>query len=357
MTPSTNNPINKTLYGVIILLVAVVIGLILALILQSHHGMPDLDDAAEGHPASTVKTTPHADVSALTLSDDSQRAAGIQTQPLKPAEYQTTVTGFAEVMDVAQLMTDAGHILQLNTDIAKSKIALHQDEQTQVRTRLLNHADHNVSDQSLEAAEGTMQTERANLAGIETDRDNALRALRLNWGSELVRDMDFKQGLISQILSQHMSLWRISLPASATHQSLPQSVTITTPSGPETLSIVGPAPHADDRLQGVSVLAVSHRLYATGLRTSADWPAGTRQSGVIIPANAILWWQGMPWAYRAIKAGPFERVSLQQGVDTPEGRFVTTGWAVGDQVVVQGAQLLLSKEQRPSGPAKEDDDE
>ncbi len=66
-------------------------------------------------------------------------------------------------------------------------------------------------------------------------------------------------------------------------------------------------------------------------------------NGVIIPSDAVVWYAGEPWAY--FKEGDAQFVRKPISADTE----LDTGWfnqniSEDSQVVISGAQLLLSEE-------------
>ena len=75
-------------------------------------------------------------------------------------------------------------------------------------------------------------------------------------------------------------------------------------------------------------------------------PIGPTVQGVMIPAAAVVWWQGKAWVYVQTDPNHFVRRELSTETPVPEGWFVGTGLAAGDSIVVRGAQLLLSEEFR-----------
>lgn len=138
--------------------------------------------------------------------------------------------------------------------------------------------------------------------------------------------------------------------------------------------LVGPAPEVDSltrlpvylyRLNAVTAgarpgLPVIARVPEGrgDARRSAESPAS---HAVLVPTDAVVQWEGLAWVYVQRAPGHFVRIR----VDT--GRPVRGGWlvdaapavtpntlAVGDAVVIRGAQQLLSAEFRSQLPKDED---
>jgi len=68
--------------------------------------------------------------------------------------------------------------------------------------------------------------------------------------------------------------------------------------------------------------------------------------GVFVPDSAVVQWEGLAWAYRARQEDRFERVRVRTGHAARGGWIVDGPLAVGDSIVVRGAEELLSEEFR-----------
>ncbi len=88
--------------------------------------------------------------------------------------------------------------------------------------------------------------------------------------------------------------------------------------------------------------------FAPGLNLSAELPIGAARRGVVIPASAVVWSAGQPWAYKQIAPNRFLRLAIPTDAATGDGWFVTTGFAPGDRVVTQGAEELFSAGTQPA---------
>ena len=83
-----------------------------------------------------------------------------------------------------------------------------------------------------------------------------------------------------------------------------------------------------------------------GAAVAAFLPIGEARTGVVVPAAAVVWWQGRAWVYVEERPGRFVRRVVATGAPVAGGLFVTGGVVAGDRVVVRGAQMLLSEEGR-----------
>lgn len=134
--------------------------------------------------------------------------------------------------------------------------------------------------------------------------------------------------------------------------SPPSSISVVAPDGGtgHRAILVGPAPEADPVTRRAAYL---YRLDGPwlaarpGLLVQAQLPAGNGTSrGVVIPAAAVVQWDGLDWAWLRREADHFVRVRVLTDRPVAGGWMVGPPWAAGDSVVVTGAEQLLSEEFR-----------
>ena len=82
---------------------------------------------------------------------------------------------------------------------------------------------------------------------------------------------------------------------------------------------------------------------------------GFTGEGVNIPAEAIVWYAGKPWAYIQIDDEHFSRRSLLNPIQASDSWLVKENFKVGERIVVSGAQTLLSEEFKYAIPDVDDD--
>ena len=85
---------------------------------------------------------------------------------------------------------------------------------------------------------------------------------------------------------------------------------------------------------------------APGVNLVARMPYGSQARGVVVPESAVVWWQGEPWIYRQISPDHFTRRAIPTDTQLGNGYFVGKGLSPGDQIVLKGADWLLSEEFR-----------
>jgi hypothetical protein len=75
--------------------------------------------------------------------------------------------------------------------------------------------------------------------------------------------------------------------------------------------------------------------------------------GVVIPEAAVVWLQGKAWVYQRTDPNTFVRHEIAPDHAGPDGGYVVTGLPSDAQIVVRGAQMLLSEEFRAQVPIED----
>ena len=103
-----------------------------------------------------------------------------------------------------------------------------------------------------------------------------------------------------------------------------------------------------DETGATTKMARRHGRAPRGQRLSASVPlGGAAQTGVTVPAAAVIWYAGQPWAYVETAAGHYQRRPLSVDARNASGWFEANGFHAGERVVVRGGELLISQELLP----------
>jgi hypothetical protein len=120
--------------------------------------------------------------------------------------------------------------------------------------------------------------------------------------------------------------------------------------------VLGAAASADAKLQSAGVLAIARGTAAKGLLAGRIVPAaadgGSSESGVTVPRDAIVRYQGGLWVFVEKPDRSFARVELIGARPVADGWFVSLDLAPGTRIVVSGAGSLMAIE---TGSAPADD--
>jgi biotin carboxyl carrier protein len=115
-------------------------------------------------------------------------------------------------------------------------------------------------------------------------------------------------------------------------------------------TLIGPAPEADPVTRRAAYLYRLDGPWAAarpGFLVRALVPSGNRvMRGVVIPAAAVVQWDGLEWAWLRLDAARYARIRVPTDRPVAEGWLAGPPWKAGDSVVVSGAEQLLSEEFR-----------
>lgn len=341
---------NKTLRrAVLVLIPLLVIGLSVAGFLQSR--AEEGREAEQESAAIPSRVAVEGGFTVLTLDKAMQAHNDIRTAALAPAGAGSGAEFYGTVVDPQPLAELASRRDAAAADLAAADAALGAARAEQTRVEALYQDGGTASLKVLEAARSAVaaadaksRASRANLGNVESALRNQFGTVIAGWaGSQGGR-------ALAPLLARREALLRLVPP---TAEAPP--VVIITGDGMPPLEArrVSPSPQADAAFHG----------QAHFYRTTADLPAGLRLSayapgtgGVRIPADAVVWYGGQPWAYVQIADSRFARRPVDAGQARDGDFIVTRAFTAGEQVIVRGAQLLLSEESRPATAGQTDSD-
>lgn len=284
-------------------------------------------------------------VTTLTVDDVAQARSGIQVKILAAARAAGGPLVYGTVADVQPLLDLASRYAAGVAELRAARAELGQRDAELKRVQALFDDGRNASRKALDAARTDAAAARARAAAATIAVDAAASALRQQFGPVLaawalapsspdLRALAARRDVLVRVVSM------------APGQEAPPMLALSGDAGKTVPArYVSASPQTDPVMQGQTWF----------YRTSAPLAAGTRlagradvrpQSGIRIPADAVVWYGGQPWAWVRTTGTVFERRRIAQDVLDDGGFVVTQGFAPGDAVVVQGAQLLLSEESR-----------
>jgi len=308
----------------------------------------DADDQAEAiHVPSRVSVVNGQTMVALdTLT---QKRLEVSASPLRAINTRRTETAAATVLAPQGLvpLRSAYVAAEAQVETTKAQIGVSRHEYN--RLKALYAQNQNASEKSVQAAQGLLRANRASLDMAQRQLEIAQWAVQQAWGGPVAGWVAHDSPNLKAVLKQRAVLVQVTLPPDIGLQNPPAAVVLTTPGGRSVeASYISPFPQVDPRIQGVSLLytAPSYPSLQPGMNLVAHLPAGKRLRGVLIPRDAVVWWQGQAWVYEQTAPGRFARHPVSTGEPLQEGYFAAQGFAPGAEVVTRGAQELLSEEFR-----------
>lgn len=276
-------------------------------------------------------------VTIVQLDPAVQRRSGITSEPAKAVGSEATRRQVAVpgvVMDLQPWIDWRNRLLTARTQLSAAQAQLRASEQELRRTQALFADDQNASRKALEAAQAAQARDRAQLDAADSSLHAIEEQGRLQFGPALAGNPP---------IGRRESLVAVAI---APGVAPPAHLEIAPPDGQALAGtwIAGTAA-ADPKLgAGLQLYRVPSLLPAN---TTVIAYMGPETSGVLVPLPAVVWQAGQPWAYVRRDASHFARTALLGAAETRDGFVVPKAIRPGEQVVTQGAQLLLSQEQLP----------
>ena len=158
-------------------------------------------------------------------------------------------------------------------------------------------------------------------------------------------NVDFFERIHENLAFLGFNFIHYELPRSAAREKL-MLAPVTAHSDAVQARFVSEAPRSSQAVPGNTYFyLVKGADLRVGARVVARVTTGnTSIDGVIVPNEAVVWHAGKSWVYRKQDADTFGRYEVSTQHPLGDGWFEATGLHAGDQVVVSGAQLLLSEE-------------
>lgn len=287
----------------------------------------------------------------IELPEADRIASGIETAPLLAADADAFAEVHGTVVDVAPLIEARARHATLSAEIRALRATANASKAEAERATALFRDDRNVSERVMEQAIAESRMAHERLAAAEMQLRGQLDALRATWGGTLA-DMAVNPGSagFAPLVDGRELLVHVTLPydVEASAAGRPLTIAPVGSNGRINARLVSTAPATAGGTVGA---AYFYRATAAGLRVgtrvTGNLASGQGKSaGVVVPEKAIVWFSGRSWVYvrDAKNREVFERVAASTDRLVPGGWFVAKGLEPGQEVVVTGAQLLLSEE-------------
>jgi membrane fusion protein, multidrug efflux system len=294
-------------------------------------------------------------VTIVTLPQAAQEQSGITTLRLQNSQFLSSLNTYGTVVSIDRLIELRNRYLTAKAEANVAKASLINTQQEFDRLSILNRDDKNISDSVLAKAEAALKADRARLNASESIAKNLRDNLGQQWGDVLAiqATQQSENATFNRIMQYRDVLIQVILPFDSPSPTTGSRIVVS-PTGSSLGSpvqsvqaeFISASPQADGVIQGKTFyyLAPADTL-RVGMRVSIKMKeSGDTAQGVIIPNQAIVWYGGQSWVYRKQGADRFLRIPVSTDHEADHGWFTNLGLKSGDEVVVTGAQLLLSEE-------------
>jgi hypothetical protein len=287
----------------------------------------DADDNAGTAPAKSESETP----AGVILDAATQMRLGLQLAMPAATQWQPESKAYGVVMDPAVL---AAAIAEL----ASTRVTVDASDKEYQRQKTLA-AQNNSSARALESAQ-------ASATHDDLAWTSELARFKAAWGSALAEK---GAEIASQIASNQAALVRIDLPAGENLPATPTSASLIL-STDETNAVDAVFFDAingvDLQTQGQSFffLVKGRTLPPNAAVTGFLKMPGEPVNGVTVPAAAVLRYEGKGWIYAQTGTNQFMREGIPLDYPVENGWFVPDASRATNNIVIVGAQAVLSAE-------------
>lgn len=285
----------------------------------------------------------------LTLDTDTQVLSGIRAEPLASSSHRAEVAAYGTVLDLQPFIDLRSRYMAATAAAEVARAIAAASRQESERSHRLYQDNQNISLKAYQTALAIYQADQARATAAALEVQNIRGSLRQQAGETLARwALASRSSAFERLLKRQEVLLRVMVPFGA---NVPAPATIQIAANDnQRLSafLVSASPQSDPTIQGNAFIYRTTAPLASGTHLAAYLPMSRHaEQGVLIPASAIVWYGGQPWAYVQLAADRFARHAVSQQVPMNNGFFVTDGIKADARVVISGAQLLLSEELLP----------
>ena len=347
---------NRKTSAIIAIQAFLIIVLFWILVFYGKDEYDSFNQAQEEEVASPNRVAQANGATVVTLSQEAQSQSDIKTVKLSTSDHQATLSALGNVISIDNLIELRTRYLNAKANASIARASLTNSQQDFQRMQALNKDDKNVSDHAMLVAQAAFKADQAKVQASETEANNLRDTMRQAWGEKLADEASKEPASASlqALLQHHEVLVLITLPVDHGTPKAGDTISIT-PTGANTKSIsasfVAPAPQTDTTIQGRTYYyrASSDTLRA-GMRVNVEIKEtannhNNNAKGIVVPSSAVVWYGGKAWVYKKNSQDQFVRLPISTESPTNGGWFNQSKHINGgDELVTNGAQLLLSEE-------------
>jgi hypothetical protein len=284
------------------------------------------------------------------VSAESQQASGIETARLAAATSSAAAEVYGVVVNPQPLYELRGRYVAALAERQALRAAAANSRNEYERLRTLHADDRNVSERAVQAAEAQWRSDEARVQGAEQAAESIRDELRASWGPALTEwAIDPDEPRFAALAAQRAVIVQVAFPYELQSSAGRAPLTVSPAAARGTqlpARYLSPAPRTDASLPGVTYFyLVESQALRAGMRVAGSLALDAKaRKGVAVPEAAVVWHGGRAWAYVREAPTTFVRKPVSTAQEIGSAWFNAEGFAPGDEVVVAGAQLLLSEE-------------
>lgn len=282
------------------------------------------------------------------LTDAERARMGIETARRTRMPQPIELQAYGSVIDLARV-TDltnsyAGAVAGLQSAKARAEVS------GSAARRAKSLGSGMVATAQIEVTEGTAITDQAAVTVAESQIRTLAATAQQEWGPVIGRAIVERSPIVTRLIERIDFLVQVTLPPGETLKAPPATAFAEVPPQSERVPLryVSPATRTDQRVQGVSYFytVAGNSGLLPGMSPLAFLASDRNTTGISIPESAVVHWQGGAWFYRSVGDDAFARHPLRIDAPISADTYVVDDLGAEAQIIVTGAQAVLSEELR-----------
>ncbi len=318
------------------------------------------EPSESGSPASTeASRTATVSQPVVKLAPGQQTQIGLETAVLKAAPHPEQFRAYGAVLDISRIteLTNSYANAQAQLQTAQAKFEVAKSAFDRTRNLVESAA---LPKKEAETAEGTFRTDKAALAAAESQLRTLAATAQQEWGPVIGRGIVERSPDVVRLIERDLFLVQVTLPPGVAVTGTPGPALAQAPTRNANIDLqyVSQATRTDPRIQGLSYFfsAPGDSGLLPGMNTTVYVPSGNTYEGVFVEDTAIVRWQGRSWVYLRVGDDAFKRHPISTDQPVSDDDYEVRDIPSGSQIVVRGAQVLLSEEAKSELRGGGDDD-
>lgn len=304
------------------------------------------EEAPRGAAPSAARS---GELGVVRLSADQQKRIGLETAVLKAAPHPEQFRAYGAVLDIARIteLTNSYANAQAQLQTAEAKLEVARSAFERARSLVQSAA---LPKKEAELAEANFRTDQAALAAAQSQVKTLAATAQQEWGPAIGNAIVERSPLVVRLIEREQFLVQVTLSPGVSLAQAPRTALSQAPSRTTNIDLtyISPATRTDPRIQGLSYFfaAPGDSGLLPGMNTIVYVPSGRTYEGVFVEDTAIVRWQGQSWVYLRLDPQTFRRHPISTDQPVSDDDYVVRDIPPGSEIVMQGAQVLLSEEAR-----------
>ena len=294
----------------------------------------------------------------IRLKPEERARIGLVTESRRSQPHRRELQAYGAILDLARVteLTNAYASARANLQTAKARAEVSASAARRART-LGQYA----TTVQVETTEGASLTDQAALMAADSQLRTLAATAQQEWGPVIGKAIVERSPVVTRLIERVDFLMQVTLPPGESLGTPPATAFAEVPPQSERVSLrfVSLATRTDARIQGQSYFYIvsGESGLLPGMSTLAFLPSERAVTGVLVPEDAVVHGQGATWVYRGLGEDAFVRHRVRPDPPMSEDAYVVEDLPDGAEIVLKGAQALLSEEMKSQIRVSGDDDD